>query len=129
MVTLRETHPDVAAEFRKGNFSICKSAQAFSAIAVDYVHEQLNQLIKEDGGAIGLTGNEHTLRRWMIAGPEIVRMINEFETVVDKSDCKHPELTPSCQSRLIKDVTNLTEASEQLDNLFVTEHGNLISLQ
>ena len=36
---------------------------------------------KKDGGAVGLTDNPTTLRRWMIAAPEIARLIGEFEDV------------------------------------------------
>jgi len=38
---------------------------------------------KKDGGAVGLTDNPTTLRRWMIAGPETARLIGEFEDVPD----------------------------------------------
>ena len=42
--------------------------------------------MKEDGGAIGLTENTAELKRWMIWGPEIARIVKEFE-----------ENVPSCR--------------------------------
>ena len=89
MLSLSDTHLDVAAEFKKGKFNVCKSARPFSAIAVDHAYEQANKLIKEDGGVIGLTGNEHALRRWMAARPEVSRMVSEFERVIKTNSGKH----------------------------------------
>ena len=50
----------------------------FSNIAIDQAHEQNNAIVKGDGGAIGLTEEPAALRRWMVAGPEISRLIDEF---------------------------------------------------
>ena len=36
-------------------------------MAHDQVHEQLNAMVKGDGGVIGITENDHALRRWMVA--------------------------------------------------------------
>jgi hypothetical protein len=93
MVTLDDSHPAVASKFKKGNFVVCKSSKPFSSIAVDHAHEQCNKLMKDDGDAIGLTGNAHALRRWMVAGPEIARMINEFEGTFNSLSNKHHEQT------------------------------------
>ena len=128
MVSLRERHPPVAAEFDKGGFVVCKSVHSFSAIAVDHAHEQANKSIKDEGGAIGLTGNDHALRRWMIAGPEVTRMIEEFETVSYTSDSRHHEQTKSFHSRFKKDVTKLVDIFEQFDNPFAADHTDLISV-
>jgi hypothetical protein len=128
MVTLDDSHPAVASEFKKGNFVVCKSSKPFSSIAVDHAHEQCNKLIKDDGGAIGLTGSEHALIRWMVAGPEIARMINEFEGTSNSLSNKHHEQTQSFQKTFIKDVTSLIEAFEQYDNPFLAEHGDLVSV-
>ncbi len=49
-------------------------------MATDQAHEQNNACVKGDGGAVGLTENPAALRRWMIAGPEVVRVISEFES-------------------------------------------------
>lgn len=43
-------------------------------------HEQNNAVIKGDGGAVGLTDNPSALRRWMVGGPKICRVIQEFQT-------------------------------------------------
>lgn len=48
-------------------------------MALDQSHEQCNKCIKGDGGIVGLTEDPTALRRWMLAGPEVVRLVNEFE--------------------------------------------------
>ena len=39
----------------------------------------MNAKIKEFGGRIGLAENESSLQRWLICGPEITRILDEFE--------------------------------------------------
>ena len=57
-MSLEQHHPQVAREFRCGNFVVHKSHRKFSALAIDQVHEQANALIKGDGGVIGVTEDE-----------------------------------------------------------------------
>ncbi|KAJ8041388.1 hypothetical protein HOLleu_12190 [Holothuria leucospilota] len=71
---------DVHRAFVKGNFVTQKSSHKFSALAHDQIHEQpQNVIVKGDGGVIGITENEAAHRRWMVAGSEIARIVNEFE--------------------------------------------------
>ena len=87
-MSLKQLHPDVYTEFLKGKFVVKKSKRAFSAIAIDQVHEQNNASVKEDGGAVGLTENPAAIRRWMVrvCGPEMARLLQEFERVTEKSE-------------------------------------------
>ena len=55
MVQLKERVPSVYEEFNKGNFVVQKSTHVFSTMAMDQAHEQMNDLIKGDGGVIGTT--------------------------------------------------------------------------
>ena len=57
MVELPTTHPEIAQEFRAGNFMVQETNRPFSAIPVDQAHEQNNTAIKGHGGALGLTDN------------------------------------------------------------------------
>ena len=65
-------------------------------IALDHNHEQENAKIKGEGGAVDLTEDPASLRRWLIAGPEIARVVNEFETTFlsHKADdvCHHEQV-------------------------------------
>lgn len=84
MVSLKKLNPDVYAEFLKGNFVVKKSKRALSAVAIDQVHEQNNASVKRDGGAVGLTENPAALRRCMVSGTEMTRLIQEFEGSTEK---------------------------------------------
>ena len=72
----------------EGKFTVQKTKHAFSSIAMDHAHEQMNACIKGDGGAVGLTENPSALLRWMVAGPEIARCIQEFEVREEKGEKK-----------------------------------------
>ena len=67
MVTLKDVHLKVFAEFLKGNFVVKKTAHRFSAIAIGQGHEQKrNTAAKDDRRAAGLTENPAALRYWMV---------------------------------------------------------------
>ena len=75
LMPLQHECPAVYQEFRQGNFVTQKTIHCFSMMAHDHVHEQLNAVLKGDGGIIGITENESALKRWLIAGPEMARII------------------------------------------------------
>ena len=72
---LEVRHPQVHKEFISGKFVTQKSNKPFSSLSDDHVHEQCNRNVKHDGGAVGLMNNPTALLKWMIAGPEISRMV------------------------------------------------------
>ena len=78
MAELPKKHPDIYREFSAGHFTVQKTKRVFSAIPIDQAHEQNNAYVKGDGGAVGLTDNPSALRWWMVAGPEVARVIGEF---------------------------------------------------
>ena len=55
MVTLKDKHSTVFAEFQAGKFVVKKTQHVFSLIALDQNNEQENAIIKDEGGAVGLT--------------------------------------------------------------------------
>ena len=59
------------------NFKVKKEILNFPLIVLDN-HEQINAEIKGAGGAIGIMEYDSTLQRWLVFGPEVSRMINEF---------------------------------------------------
>ena len=40
--------------------------------------------MKEDGGAVGLAANPAALKRWLVSGPDMPRVIGEFEASTEK---------------------------------------------
>ena len=132
-MTLGEKHPDVLREFEHWNFVVHKTINKLSAIAIDQCHEQNNAMVKGSGGVIGLTGNPGTLRRWMVAGPEIARNITEFEEQArrpqnkDKdSDDRHHDQHPGVQAAFQKEVKTLATVLEEMGNPFLEERKNLL---
>ena len=84
MLSLSTIHPEAAVEFMNGNFTVCKTNRVFSSMALHQTHEQNKATIKTDGGAVGLTQSPEALSRQIVAGPELVRMTNEFEASLEK---------------------------------------------
>ena len=132
MIALPMKHPDVAREFMAGNFTVQKTKNVFSSIPIDQAHEQNNACIKGDGGAVGLTDNPSALRRWMIAGPEVARAIEEFQDGRQhwgrREDTRHHDQTPSVQTSFAKDVRALVSVIEELGNPFEEESMDLVVL-
>ena len=73
--------PNDYKQFCSGNFVVRKTINPFSAIALDQAYEQNNAIIKEIGGAVGLLSKDidSALRRREVAGPEIYRLLEEYE--------------------------------------------------
>ena len=88
--------------------TVKKTDHSFLKMAIDQSHEQNNAVAKEDGGAIGLTESPAALQRWTVSGPEMVGLINEFETSVSHPqvvpDTRHHEQRPGVQKTFLQDV-------------------------
>ena len=132
MMSLEQQHPDVAKEFHNGNFVIHKSRREFSGIAIDQAHEHNNAVIKGDGGAIGLTEDPSALRRWMIAGPEVSRVLAGYEAMSGMKDAtcssRHHEQTLSAQKSFFEKVKSLSAVMQEMGNPFQEKSGDLIVL-
>ena len=131
MSQLQLNHPGIYEEFLKGKFSVQKSNRKFSRIAADQNHEQMNAKIKGVGGAIGLTENETALQRWLICGPEISRLLDEFESINEGVNHvrEHHDFSDSVQSIFQKEVKSLLSALEDVGNPFDDDSNDLFALQ
>ena len=130
LLALENNSPATYAEFLKGNFVTQKCTHKFSALAHDQVHEQLNAMVKGDGGAIGITENEAALTRWMVAGPETARLLIEYDEKhsMKKDTDRHHEQIPSVQKAFILQVKNVTDVMEELGNPFADTGTDLYTL-
>ena len=77
LVNPKERNPSVYAEFEQGKFVVQKSKHLFWKISLKHNYEQESEMIKEDGGAVGLTESPAALRRWMVAGHKIASQSSE----------------------------------------------------
>lgn len=59
-------NPQLASEFAAGKFTFQEADHAFSAMPLDQAHEQYTEVVKKDGGDIGLMENPQALRRWIV---------------------------------------------------------------
>ena len=81
LLKLEYTCPDAYKEFCNGYFVISKTENLVSSIAINQAHKQNNAVIKGVGGAVRLFSQDMdlALQRWEIAGPEVVRLLNEYQ--------------------------------------------------
>ena len=77
------------------------------------------------GEAVGLKGNPSALRRWIVAGPEISRMIQEFECHSIHSLTSHHDPSHNSKVTLKKDVEALVDAFCDLGNPFLEDSDDL----
>ena len=122
LIQLERECPKVWNEFLKGHFVMQKTSRKFSMMAHNQIHEQLNAIVKGDGGVIGVTENEAALRHWMIAGPETGRIISEL-SVKHSSNSKssHHEQIPSTQSRFAANVRSVIDVINEMGNPFMKQ--------
>lgn len=132
MVTLKEKHPQLAQEFESGKFVVHKSSRDFSAMAIDQAHEQANAVIKADGGAIGVTEDPSALRRWMVAGPQVSHIVEQYEAASVAKEAaektSHHEQTPRAQRDFLGKIQKLCHAMRDLGNPFQEESQDLLTL-
>ena len=120
MASLSVTSQSTYITFMAGKFTVKKTVRNFSAMAIDQCHEQSNATVEGDGGIIGLTQDEHALRRWMVSGPEVARVIEEFEDLqmAHSATLKHHQQTLGVQTAFKKEVSSLVETLIELGNPF-----------
>ena len=121
LMQLKDKIPSIYEELRRGNLVTHKTPHKFSAMAHDQIHEQLNAMIKGDGGVIGITENEAALERWMVSSPEIGRMLNEYEIKHSKKKTdseRHHEQIPSIQKAFATKVKQTVSVINEMGNPF-----------
>ena len=101
-------------------------------MAIDQAHEHANAVIKSDGGAIGITEDASALRRWMVAGPEVSRLVVEYESLAGAKDAnesvRHHDQTEHAQRTFFEKVHKLCTTLKEMGNPFQEETNDLLSL-
>ena len=132
LLMLERSHPILFEEFKHGHFTVRKSMHKFSSISLDHAHEQENAKVKGDGGASGLFQDEKALHRWMVGGPELSRLVQEFEIVSESAPAKtctgQHEQGPTFQSNFKHNVKSLISQIDEMGNPFIEESGSLFAL-
>lgn len=117
-------------EFEAGHWTITRSNHRFSSIPIDQAHEQANKRVKGVGGVIGLTENPAMLERWVITGPEISRVVEQFTDVSEVQDVElpHHEEGMASQHRFERHVTDLLDVILSRGNPFEENTTDLVTL-
>lgn len=101
-------------------------------MASDQAHEQSNAIVKGDGGAIGITEDPSSLRRWMVSGPEVSQLVYQYELAsqakVAKEDIRHHEKIYQARKTSTDKVQKLFGVIKDLGNPFQEESNDLLTL-
>ena len=83
MELLKHRYPSEYKKFAAGNFWFLKTNKEFSRMALDQLHEQNNKCIKSVSSATPIIywQDDSALVRWELCGPELCRIVEEFEEV------------------------------------------------
>ena len=91
--------------------------------------------MKGSGGCIGLTENPIAFKRWMLSGPKLARLQNQFETeylpATDLDDPKYFQNHQSgyaAQKSFYKQVNSLYSAISNIGNPFLDDFPELVTL-
>ena len=115
-----------------------KTNRAFSSLPIDQAHEQNNKIVKGDGGAIGLTESSTQLLLMMVSGPEMSRIIDDFELSQElvtniakqeeQEDLRHHEQMKGVQNTFQNQVNAVCSTIEEMGNPFADQTGDLFVL-
>ena len=117
--------------FPLGTSFVRKTENSFSNIAIDQVHEQNKSVVKVDGDAIDLTEDPSALRRWMVAGPEVNKQVEDFSSVCGISPnkkSKHHEEAHATQKDFLQKVKRPQAILAEMGNPFEEESSELHAL-
>ncbi|KAK0044996.1 Pinin [Biomphalaria pfeifferi] len=101
-------------------------------MALDQAHERNNAIIKGEGGAVGLTENPLALRRWMIGGSEVSKVLQDlelsFEIKRSKESDQHHEQDKGFQENFKAAVCRLMNVIQETGYPFVEKSAELVTL-
>ena len=99
------------------------------------INKQNNEIINGDGGFIGLTQDPNALLKWAVSGPEVVRVISEFESSIVtntgtgmRDATEQHDQNRSAQQRFSSQVQNLVTTFKEMGNPFDNENTALMRL-
>ena len=117
--------PAVLKQFVENGFwVVTKTSNKFSAIPIDQAHEQ-NKIVNGSVGAVGLTENPTAFRKWMVAGPEQARIIQEFKDTYMTADTN--DEGQSAQKSFRDQVSSLVDIIREMGNPFKDDFVELVT--
>ena len=80
MVSMQDTHRSVHEAFMEEKCVRQRSSKKYAVMALDHSQEHSIKFLKKDSGAKGLYGQPEQTEVIELSKPEVLRVINEFET-------------------------------------------------
>ena len=135
MYALKRTDPIVFEAFSDGEFAVQTNKIPFT-IGMDHRGEQVNKMLKIDGGIVGISRNENARTRFMLSAPIIAEISSSFKDSIGSSKSErrnHHQLTRAYTNRQndmkfkigdVLDKCNLDFSKQGDDKMrnFVTNH-------
>lgn len=88
-------------------------------MAINQAYEQVNVVIKVDGGATGVTEESSVLRRWMVADPEVSHLVEQYEAASGTREVtdhtSHHEPAERAQRVFLEKVEKLSQTTIDLE--------------
>ena len=127
---IKVVHLTLYEKLSNGKFTVQKTNRKFSKIALDQNHKQLNTVV---GGAIALNKTMLPFKddNWFINGPEVARLLEEFEifhTVDEEGVVEYNDSSASVAKQFLNEVKIFLGAMDDLRNPFLDESFDLYSL-
>ena len=112
------------------NWTKSRTKNRCSAIVINHAHEQNNKLVKGVGGIIGITEDPSSLAQWILIGPTLARLVDDYqENDHDTDELRpHQEECKFSQLRFLRHDQNMSDSIFQVGNPFQEEEKELVSL-
>ena len=115
-----------------GCFVSNRSCHCSFSLPIDHSHEQKKKKKKKIKGVWGSHwshGKSSMLERWMVAGPELCRVVDEFEGVQNElGELPHHQEGRTSRRRFLSHVRDLMNVILMNGNLFEEQLRGLVSL-
>ena len=124
---LRTLPESVENLFNQGEWVFSKTSEPFSFIPLDHANEHNVKVMKSSGGIVGLQQNRNLLQNWVIASPELVRILDEFNAgIKTKKSCKTD--SAAANNRLVSEVKQMVSTISKYGNPFLLETNQLMTI-
>jgi len=111
MNDLQTQSPETWTALKEGDFCVKKTGTPFTNLFVDQTLEQEIRGLKVVGGITGLTQNESALNRFLLATPELTRIVTKFQQryslPTDATSNEHYQLTGTIALRIANNAEKI----------------------
>ena len=104
-----------------------QTGRRLSKIGIDHAHEQKNKEVKSAGGAIGLTHDPASLRRFSIGAPEVSRLLKEYRGQKDCDEDDQLQVQPHHEEKKTYQLRFLDKCNALKDSFLEGENPFLVT--